>query len=268
MRARPRFGRALLALLCAISSGCISVQERETRRIEAAALQRRRLEGSVQRSSASGLEVTSVVYKPALIPLGDFFRRMARGEFQRAFRSARLRYSPSNADDRALKTLIAHGIAPAYVEARNAGDSTVDLAGLELRLADSVSRLEPIPLNELPREFEEFNPKAAAANVYNTGAAVVGCAAFLAVLVGSLYAGGNPLAGAGVLGELPNLASDLDGDVYNALYKTADIDYDGLLWKPRRLAPGERSRGLVFFRAGRADWTELALSAKLAPASR
>lgn len=248
-------------------SGCISVRERETRRIEAAALERRKLEGSIQRSSAAGLEVTSVVYKPALIPLEDFFKRMARGEFKRAFSSARLRYSPSNADDRALKTLIAHGIAPAYVEARNAGDSTVDLAGLELRLADSVTSLEPIPGQDLPRELEEFNPKAAAANVYNTGAAVVGCAAFLAVLVGSVYAGANALNGLGALADLPDLASGLDGEVYNALYKTADIDYDGLLWKPRRLAPGERARGLVFFRAGRADWTELTLSAKLPPAS-
>ncbi len=250
-----RMERVALAVLTAFSSGCISVRERERHRTAADAVPGA---GALQRASTGEVEVRSFVYKPRLFPLEDFLKRFSRGDFKRAFRRANLRYNPSNADDKALRALLAHGIAPAYVEATNTGKESVDLSGLRLSLLDSSTQLEPIPNEGLPKAFEDFNPKAAAANVYNTGAAVVGCAAMLSMLAVGVVAGGDPLGGAGVLAEL---GSNLDGEVYNALKMTTEVDYDGLLWKPVVLAPGEKARGLVFFKAGAADWTNLRLGA-------
>ncbi|MBI4347779.1 MAG: hypothetical protein HY553_13060 [Elusimicrobia bacterium] len=257
--------RTRAAALAMLLAGCISVKDQERHRVGPAAVPAENREDQLQRTSVGGVELRSFVYKPRLLPLEDFFKRIARGDLKEAIRRADLRYSPSNADDKALKTLLKHGIAPAYIDVANTGGAPVDLSRLRLALADSGSRFEPIPNDQLPKVFEEFNPKAAAANVYNTGAAIVGCAAALAVLAAGVVAGGDPFGGFGVLGVLGELPGFLDDEVYNELKKTTHVEYDGLLWKPGVLAPGERARGLVFFRAGSADWTSARLAADLTP---
>ncbi|MBI5200329.1 MAG: hypothetical protein HY925_01980 [Elusimicrobia bacterium] len=249
--------RVLLAILL-LTNGCISVKDSERHRIASQSVYRKAAQESLRETAAGGLAVRSFVYKPRLLPLEGFFKRFARGDFKEAFLRANLRYSPTNADDKALRALLNHGIAPALVEVSNKGAQPLDLSAVRLTLTDSRTTLEPIPNAELPKVFSDFNPKAAAANVYNTGAAVVGCAAALTVLAVGVIAGGDLFGGAGTVGSLPEL---FDGEVYNELKKTTEVDYDGLLWKPRTLAPGETARGLVFFRAGSADWTALRLDA-------
>lgn len=245
---------------------CVSVPDQRTQRVLPMASDpaRAALAGSAQELRAGPLLVRSLAYKPALVPLADFFKRLSQGEFRRAMRSFHVRYSSMNTDDEALRTLISRGYAPVYVEITNPATSPMDAGLLKLELVDGDRRLAPLTVEELPKAIEGFNPSAAAANIYNTGAAIVGIAAFLAVLAATFAAAARgDSRGVDLPFAIDQIAARLDGDVYNSVNMTTNLEYDGLLFQPKEFRPGEPARGLLFFHAGDADWTSLRLSASL-----
>jgi hypothetical protein len=208
---------------------------------------------------AAGLRVESLVYHPSALPLSSFFKRLAHGEFAAAFRRLKLAYTPSNADNAALRTLLAHGYVPVLVNVVNEGAGAEDPSGLSFRLTGSGAPLDPIPGSELPAEFRQVNWPAVAANVYNTTLAVAACAALLAAEVALIYysGGGNVDLSPLVIGDVSG-----GGSVLNPVKRTARIDYEDYLFSPRPLGPGERIGGLLFFKAPRgADRQDLHLEA-------
>jgi hypothetical protein len=261
---------ALLLLAASSLAGCISVRERETRAVDAAAMARRNLERQFSDARVGSLQVRSLVFKPRELPLSDFLAKIAHGDYRTALKVAHLRYAPSNIDDAAIRTLVREGFVPVLVEITNAGTAPADLRRVALALDDDGRSLEPIPNDSLPRLFEALNPKAMAANVYNTGAVVIGSVAVVVTVAGTLWAEcmddrakNSPL-------DLPYILDDMlkafDGDLYNAATKTTIVDYSGLLWSAPTIPPGGAARGLLFFRKNDPDWEALRLKASV-PAS-
>lgn len=255
-----RAGAGVLAVLLTLpQSSCIYVAEERTSSIGAAALVR----GSVQERAEGPLLVRSLTYRPALLPLEAFFRRLRRGELKRALRAVNVRYSPASTDDEAMKALIARGYAPVYVEVINRGSEAVDLSKAAVLLAGDGRSLAPVPNVDLPTVIETLNPAAAAANVYNTGAVLVGVTAFFALIAATILAASHGSGPVNFPFALDGLAADLDGYVYNSLKLTTTFDYNGLLYQPKVLAPGESAKGLLFFHVGGADWSTLSLTVRL-----
>jgi hypothetical protein len=252
--------KALLLLAAAALGACLSVRDSETRAIDSGALARRSLERQFGEVSVGTLRVRSLVFKPRELPLADFLKKLAHGDYRTALKAAHLRYAPTNIDDAAISTLVSEGFIPVLVEVSNSGAAPADLKQLSLTLDDDGRTLEPLPNDSLPRVFEELNPKALAANVYNTGAVVVGAAAVVVTVAGTLWAeiqdNRNDL-------QFPYVLDDMfkafDGDVYNAANKTTSLDYGSLLWSGPTVAPGASARGILFFRKKAPDWEALRL---------
>jgi len=250
-------------LLAAVLSACISVRERETKTVDAQKAARR-LDGAYSDQRVGTLQVRAFVYKPGEIPLGDFLKKLAHGDYRTALKAAHLRYAPSNINDDAVRTMVREGFVPVLVEVENAGTGPADLKRLALTLDDDGRTLEPLPNDALPRVFEAINPKALAANVYNTGAVVVGSVAVAVTFAATVWAHLNDGRGAFEMPyALGNMLDAFDGDLYNAASKTTIVDYAGLLWSAPTLAPGAKARGLLFFRAPAPDWAALRLKAAL-----
>ncbi|MBI3551562.1 MAG: hypothetical protein HY077_03525 [Elusimicrobia bacterium] len=55
----------------------------------------------------------------------------------------------------------------------------------------------------------------------------------------------------------------LDNETFSALAEEFPVEYNGLLYRPALLAPGKSTRGLLFFKAKGADWTDLRLQGEL-----
>lgn len=255
------------AILAPLAS-CITVGDQENRMVDAQRMKETRLRQIFSVEQIGVLQVRSLVYKPDRLPLGKFLKKLSRGKYEDAFKSARLRYAPSNTDDEALKTLIREGFIPIFVDVVNTGPEPADLARLRWALDDAGRELlAPIPNQDLPSEFEKLNPKAIAANVYNTGAVVVGYAALMTALAVAMV---TPCRGMEIpCKESPmwemtnNFVESLDTRVYNPVRKAIVVDYSSLLWSPRILAPGASATGLLFFRVKNSDWGGLRLQAQL-----
>ena len=262
MSGRPK--SVFLLLTAAALGACISVRENETRTIDAGALARRSLERQFADEQVGALRVRSLVFKPRELPLATFLNKLAHGDYQSALKAAHLRYTPTNIDDEAVSLLVREGFIPVLVEVSNAGAGPVDLRRLSLTLDDGGRPLEPVPNDSLPRAFEKLNPKALAANVYNTGAVVVGSMAVVVTVAGTLWAecqdNRNFLQFPYVLGDM---LKSFDGDVYNAASKTTSLEYAGLLWSAPTLPPGASARGILFFRTKTPDWEALRLKSVL-----
>ena len=245
MDRRPK---TALLLLAAALGACISVRETETRTIDAPALARRNLERQFSDQRAGALRIRSLVFKPRELPLADFLKKLEHGDYRTALTAAHLRSAPSNIDDAAVETLVREGFIPVLIDVANDGAAPADLRRLSLPLDDDGRTLEPVPNDSLPRLFEAINPKALAANVYNTGAVVVGSMAVVVTVAGTLW------------------AQCQDGEHYNAARKTTFMEYAGLLWSGPTVPPGGSARGMLFFRKKAPDWEALRLKAAL-PAS-
>jgi hypothetical protein len=258
--------KALILLTAAFLGACISVRENETKTLDASALARQRLASQFAEDNVGALRVRSLVFKPRELPLADFLKKLAHGDYRTALKAAHLRYAPTNIDDELLSTLVREGFIPVLVEVTNAGSAPADLARLSLTLDDDGRRLDPVHNDSLPQMFQALNPKALAANVYNTGAVVVGSVAVVVTVAGTLWAEAND--GRNVL-QFPYILDDMlksfDGDVYNAASKTTTLEYSGLLWSGPTVAPGASARGILFFRKKAPDWEALRLKASLPP---
>jgi hypothetical protein len=266
MDRRPK---TALLLLAAALGACISVRETETRTIDAPALARRNLERQFSDQRAGALRIRSLVFKPRELPLADFLKKLEHGDYRTALTAAHLRSAPSNIDDAAVETLVREGFIPVLIDVANDGAAPADLRRLSLTLDDDGRTLEPVPNDSLPRLFEAINPKALAANVYNTGAVVVGSMAVVVTVAGTLWAQCQDGEHRDFL-HLPYILDDMlkafDGDVYNAARKTTFMEYAGLLWSGPTVPPGGSARGMLFFRKKAPDWEALRLKAAL-PAS-
>lgn len=94
---------------------------------------------------------------------------------------------------------------------------------------------------------------------------MAGCAAVIAtVLAGSLYSGQIPMIDISALASSKNM--NINEKIYNPTAKTLDIEYDGYLFQPKTLAPGDRTAGLLFYRpeSGVIDWSKLRVEATAA----
>jgi hypothetical protein len=273
-----------LVILAAFLNSCLSIDTESQKSVSAETIER----PMVQTTSAGPFRVDSVIYKPKFLPLTVFLKRLAHGDFKSARRMAPFKYSPSNVDDAVLKTLIKKGYVPVLVAVVNTSSQTVDSAGLRLSLTDTFLNLDPIPEEQLPQEFKSLNPTALAANSYNTAVVVVSslivlvAAAGLDTLEASLEKKANvdPNAEETLLrhslefledaiasnasGE-PHSAGnfDVDNPVFNPIRKMTTIDYNGLLFHPTALDPGESARGILFFKSKDVDWSGLRLYAYL-----
>jgi hypothetical protein len=252
-----RPGPLLLAVL--LLNGCVTVEPPAPKTVEAASADARTLAPMLQSITAGPLRVDSVVYKPAVLPLGGFLKKLSRGAFKDALASVHFKYVPSNVNDEALQALIKRGYIPVLAVVTNAGDKPVDARGLSLTLRDASVRLAPIPNAELPREFESLDLKAVAVNTYNVAAIVVISAALLVTIVGlSALAHGAP---SGSISDMTGDSKFGDLFLFSAVKPATPIDYNGLLFHPGTLQPGESARGLLFFKARGVDWTGLRLAA-------
>ena len=75
---------------------------------------------------------------------------------------------------------------------------------------------------------------------------------------------GNNLFGAPDFDEEGvDLTFALDNPIFSPLTRTTSIDYNGLLFSPRALPPGQSAKGLLFFKAKGMDWSALNLQASL-----
>lgn len=253
----------LLAILAALN-GCVSVRDQENKAVDAGRVAESRLREVFTVEQAGSLRIQALVYHPKRLPLEDFFRNLASGRYEKAFKSNRFR-SPAATDDEALRILIKAGLIPVLVDATNVGKDPVDASSLTLTLEGAgAEALTPIPGAQLPYEFEKLNPKAIAANAYNTTVVVVGYATLVAALaVAAIAPCAQSRCDAGPLMDaMGRFAAALDpheGPVLNHIHKTTVVEYGDLLWKPRPLAPGQTATGLLFFRATNPDWDALRL---------
>lgn len=280
--------RALaLVLSAALLNSCLWINPERKAQVSPTDVDLNSHPSMVQRTMAGAVRVDSVVYKPKVLPLSTFLKRLANGDIKGARRVAPFKYKRSNVDDRALRALVKKGFIPVYVQATNLAEKPVDLQGLRLALDDSSLTLAPIPNDELPEELKSLNGKGLAADTYNAavvvGSAIVvlAAAAILDKLQGKITKkethenrerAKNEIAdsvGGHLIGE-PAEHDDVDmtfdpgNPIFNPLIKTTTIDYNGLLFSPRALAPGESAKGLLFFKARGVDWSALNLQASLA----
>ncbi len=250
-------------------TSCVTVRDQENRLVDAQRLNEARLQNIFSIEHIGMLQVRSLVYKPDRLPLGEFLKKLSQGKYDEALKSAHLRYAPSNADDQALKTLMREGFIPVLVDVVNTGTEPVDLAHLLLALDDEGRELlAPIPNQDLPREFEKLNPKAIAANIYNTGAVVVGYAALITALAVASVAPCRgmemPCRESPMLELTDKFAESLGARIYNPVRKTIIMDYGSLLWSPQTLMHGASASGLLFFRVKKPSWGGLRFKARLA----
>ncbi len=271
-------------VLAAFLNSCLSVNSETQKSVSAETIDK----PMVQSSSAGPFRVDSVVYKPKYLPLATFLKRLAHGDFKTARRMRPLRYTPTNVDDDVLKTLIKKGYVPVLVAVNNVSSKTVDAADLRVSLNDSSLTLDPIPEDQLPQEFKSLNPQAFAANTYNAAVVVASALVVLVAAAGidslevsvekkanvdpdaedtllrhsiefledaiTANASGDPQSDAGFA---------VDNPILNPFRKLTAIDYNGLLFHPKPLAPGESARGILFFKSKGVDWSGLRLYAYL-----
>ncbi|MBI3553147.1 MAG: hypothetical protein HY077_11585 [Elusimicrobia bacterium] len=252
-----------VAVLAAALCSCVTVSPEDPKTVGPSSVEDRRLAAMVQTGTAGALRIDLVVYKPKLYPLSGLLERLARGEFKKAMTRTRLRYNRSNIDDKALETLIKHGFIPVLVRVTNDGDKTADARGLTVSLEDDDFSLAALPNARLPEEFSSLNPKAVAANAYNTTVVVVGTLTVLAAIAGEIWLEARSKHSGDFQPVLPLPDIDMSVPVFNPVTKETRIDYNGLLFHPGLLRAGESARGLLFFKAKGVDWSALTLQASL-----
>jgi len=194
----------------------------------------------LRHQSVGPVDVDSLVYTPAKLPLADFFRRLAAGDFAEAIQQIDLHYVPASSDNAALQNLLDNGFVPVYVRLTNHNTVPVviDAATLSpLSLSSDTQSFKAIPSSDLPDELTSFNTAALGANVANTVIAVAVVVAII-VVMSALHANSGDFG----------IAPGDESSVYNRVTKTTTIDYQNYLLPTGAVAPGATIRGLVFFR--------------------
>jgi hypothetical protein len=234
----------LLAASLALNTGCIHTPTVEYKTV-----------GSPNFSALvdhkfGDLETKSIIYLPSKLPLGDFFSRLARGEFSDAFKQLDLNYRESNTNDRALMDVIDEGFIPVYVDIGNQGLSPAEISEKNFALTNGRTQIKAIEAAAVPKEIKRFSPEAMAADVFNVGAVVVGMAALLVALI-AIASSCNGCNFSGL--QIPSDSGGGSGDsvVINDVVKTTKIDYQSFLLSATILAPGQSIGGILLFHVGR-----------------
>ncbi len=220
-------------LATALVSGCIHTRAERTTPVAVN-------EGLPLTTTHDGaLTYEHLVYTEARLPLGEFFSRLASGEFTSAFSRINFAYEPATTDNEALARLMDAGLVPVYLRVTNHGTQPLPLRTDDFSLTDGNKSAKPYQADDLPRALSSFNSAAAGANVYNTGVIVVSVAAIVAVMVLASGASGPCCLGSAG-GKDP---------VYNNTTMTTTILYKDYLFPTGPLAPGATAKGLLFFKA-------------------
>jgi len=191
----------------------------------------------LQHQSVGPVAIDSLVYTPAKLPLADFFRRLAAGDFAKAIQQIDLHYVPARSDNAALQNLLDNGFVPVYVRLTNHNTASVLVDASTLSLMSDGKSFKAIAPANLPDELTSFNVAAVGANVANT---VIAVAVLVAIVV--------------VMSALHTSSSGLvmdpgdESSIYNRVTKTTTIGYQNYLFPTGAVAPGATVRGLVFFR--------------------
>ncbi|MBL7672281.1 MAG: hypothetical protein JNM39_17510 [Bdellovibrionaceae bacterium] len=229
----------LLAFVYTSNQACIHVKSHERAAVHLPDEQGENQ--GVEMQKGDGFEIISILYRPSKLPLSDFFARMRKGEFQEAFRKIDLNYKQSNANDKAIIELVAHGYIPAYVQFKNTGSSSISFDEKNFSIVSESDQVKAFYADQLPYEFKSFNPTAAAANVYNIGVVTVGFfAVVLAMAIVSTSAKGSA--------DFPNLKGLNIGPVLNETDRTMNIEYKDFLIHNTQLNSRGTSKGLLFFK--------------------
>ena len=236
--------RCLAAVLAValVPSGCI-----RTKTNEGVSVTKEAPRDGLRRFARDGIDGGFGIYRPATMPLEDFFSRLASGEFDRALAAVDIQFRPGSTENKAITKLLEEGVVPVYLQLKNGGSRPVTVSEQVVRLVGDGLNLAPIPPQDVPRRFKEFSPKAIGANVYNTGAVVVVFAAMLAM---SLF----------MMGARPTFILGRSPEIYNSPTKTTMVSYQNFLFAETQLKPGDTAMGLVLFKAESApDFDALSL---------
>jgi hypothetical protein len=228
----------LVSLSLIFNASCVHVASSEIKRVEEPS------DKGLTTLRIDGTKVDYLVYHPSQLPLNDFFSRLKRGDYKEAFKKIDLRYRPKNYSDEVMTELLDEGFVPVYVKVKNEGAAPVSFDEKSFTLKYNGSEKKAFYSEYLPKEFEHFNPKAVAANVYNGTLVIVGFAAVLAVVI----------MGHGNMPSIPGGSSSGSGggggsgeDIYNNVSKKVRVDYKNYLISKTELKPGEEAKGLLFF---------------------
>lgn len=212
--------------------------------------------------STNKLRIEHLVYSPSKLPLEDFFERAMAGEFREAFKRINLSYKPATSDNKVLERLLDANIIPVYIRATNNEDKIEEMKVSDFTLDDGHLTLRAIHPDDLPTVLESYNVKALGANVYNTGVVLIAVAGIMTAALFLAYSGQSPFPAFSEPFDSDDPQDDLSSGeprksrVFNETTKRSEIDYQHFLLKDRKLLPGKKARGLIFFDAGGNDGRE------------
>lgn len=238
-----RFALTYFVTLAFVVSSCIHTKSKELVYLDIDASETRGLT-PLLKPMDDRLAISYLVYTPSKLPLEDFFRRLANGEFGSALDGLNLGYT-SNTRNEILRELLDAGLVPVYVRIKNESDSPKTIAEKDFFLSSGPERVSAIAAVNVPREFERFHPEAVAANVINVTTAIVIIVAVVVVLAAACQANCGGLGNAGG----PSWGGDGgDGSILNDTTLTRQFGYRDYLIQATMLEPGASVEGLVFFR--------------------
>lgn len=228
--------RLSLASLFLLNQGCIHTKSSYREQIvkEARSADRQIANESIQ--------VSGTIYNQSELPLSDFFRRLAGGEFSQAFRDFSLTFKPSNIYSSLISDLMDQVLIPAYIEVKNVSANPLQLSEKNFVLKHQERRISPIAPDQVPNTIQSFSPEAALANVYNV---VVVTLAIFTILI--LLARTHGVWPHGSSDPFSGGSSGKSDHVLNDTFPKTFIDYKDYLISDLTLEPGETRKGLVFF---------------------
>lgn len=236
--------RLSLILLQIFNSNCAHVSTRDYKTLDLTTPQR------TLTTSQPPLEIKYLIYESSKFPLSEFFSRLKKGEYKESFRRVDFKYYSANTNSKILKDMIDSGFVPVYIQITNNTSVPIDFSESSFVLNSPSLTATPLTAKQVPREIQNFNPKALVANIYNTGVVILVCAIILgAVLVASK--GGSvpnfnfPTSDSSKFSESSEPSES--GEIYNDLQHTTQIDYQSLLISKTSLQPGEKAQGLLFW---------------------
>lgn len=231
----------LLTASLVFNASCIHMESSENKKLDL-----EKNEKNLASMNKEDLQIESQVYIEEKYPLNDFFHDLKSGKLTQAFHNIDLKYRPSNSKSQVLRELIADGYIPVYVRVKNIGKKSIRITERNFFLVDKGVRINAILSTNIPKEFSRFNSTAVAANVYNVTVTTVAIVGVIALLAAAAVAAKGNTGGFGFPGGSGG-GSGPDGRVLNDTHFTTRIDYQDLLFQPKRIQPDESLEGLLFF---------------------